>query len=203
MHADELCEWLLKQDAQVVLQWFHEVLEGSRQVPERFNWLGLAEVSADLAYHREGKSSSPPDKGWAYVSVLVHNYIIDEAKEHGRFISQNFAPDAREHSRFSFEERLMRLRARFIINFGSVPGDTLLDGEYLVRWFFQELHFSVEEVPQKISRWRELSRGERWELNRMRRKLVLLRLLVEYQRLQPDEELSRWLDLSFSSSEGK
>src|SRR5258707_4936256 len=90
MDADELFTWLLEQDPHIVLQWIHEVLEGARQIPDRFNWLGLAEVAASFALNKGGRRSSPPDLDWAYIAVLVHNYIIHEDKEYGRFNSVCF-----------------------------------------------------------------------------------------------------------------
>src|SRR5712692_7699550 len=82
--ADQLCNWLLEQDPSLVLRWLYEVWEGARQAPEGFNWLGLAEISAGLAHHKDGTLSSPPDLGWARVAVLVNTFLIHEAEADGR-----------------------------------------------------------------------------------------------------------------------
>ncbi len=44
MEADELAGWLLEQEPSLILQWLHEMLEGTRPLPEGFNWHGLAEL---------------------------------------------------------------------------------------------------------------------------------------------------------------
>lgn len=199
MDADELFHWLLEQDPHVALQWIHEVLEGSRQIPDRdrFNWPGLADVAASFARHKGGRRSSPPDVGWAYVAVLVYNYIIHEAKEHGRFINRYFvASDAKENARFSYEESVMRLRAEFIMKMGSVRGDSLLDIDHLVQWFLKDLKLTPEEALKKFPCRREdLSRGELWELIRMKRKLALLQRLADRHLLPSDQELQSWLSI--------
>src|SRR5947209_18985856 len=117
VNADQLCNWLLEQDPDLVLHWLYEVWEGSHQAPEGFNWLGLAEIPAGLANHKDGKLSSPPDVGWARVAVLVNTYLIHEAKAYGRlFYSARVVPPwLRERVCFSFEERVMRLRVGFIL----------------------------------------------------------------------------------------
>ena len=42
MSTDELSTWLFEQDPHLVLQWLHEMLEGTRQIPQEFSWLGFA-----------------------------------------------------------------------------------------------------------------------------------------------------------------
>ncbi len=85
MDADQLCNWLLDQVPDVVLQWLFEVWEGTRQAPNGFNWVGLAEVSADLANDslRWERGGSPPDLGWAHVAVHVNSFLLHEMRVRG------------------------------------------------------------------------------------------------------------------------
>ncbi len=197
MDADELFHWLLKQDPHVVLQWIHEVLEGSRQIPDkdRFNWPALADVAASFARHKGGRRSSPSDVGWAYVAVLVYSYIIHEAKERGRF-SYFVTSDGKEIARFLYEESVMCLRAEFIVKMGSVRGDSLLDIDHPMQWFLKDLKLTPAEALKKFPCRREdLSRGELWELIRMQRKLALLQCLADRHLLPSDQELQSWLSI--------
>src|SRR5262245_38916736 len=116
VNADQLCNWLLEQDPSLVLRWLYEVWEGSRIAPKGFNWVGLAEISASLANHKDGRLSSPPDLGWARVAVLVNTFLIHEAKAHGRvyYSARIVPPEEREIVCFTPEERVMRLRVKFL-----------------------------------------------------------------------------------------
>ncbi len=108
MDADQLCNWFLEQDPDVVLHWFYEVWGGSHQAPKGFNWVGLAEISADLANQKK-------DLGWARVAILVNTFLAYEMKTYGRsYCSARIVPpEQRDRACSTFEERVIRLRVRF------------------------------------------------------------------------------------------
>jgi hypothetical protein len=76
MDADPFRIWLVEQDSDRVLRWLSEVGEGIRQPPGGLNWLGLAEMSPNLALKKD-------DVGWACVAVQVNISLIHEARTHG------------------------------------------------------------------------------------------------------------------------
>ncbi len=198
VNADQLCNWLLEQDPSLVLHWLYEVWEGARQAPEEFNWLGLAEISASLAHHRDGTLSSPPDLGWARVAVLVNTFLIHEAKAHGRvyFSARVVPPEARERVCFTCEERVMRIRVSFLLRLGSVPGDPVLDSNLLVQSFFEGLTLSPEEALSQCAAGRKvLNREQIWKLNRVQRNVELLRPLAEQHLLPANQELFAWYSI--------
>jgi hypothetical protein len=191
MDADQFCNWLLEQDPDLVLHWLSEVWEGSRQAPEGFNWLGLAEISPNLAIKQE-------DLGWARVAVLVNTSPISEAKAHGHvfFSVRGVPPEKRERVCFTCEERVMRLRVRFLLQRGYVPGDPVLDADRLVESFFDGLMLSPEEALKKYATGKEgLSREHIWKLERIRRNLEFLRPLAERHLLPANQELLTWYSL--------
>lgn len=191
MDADQLCNWLLDQESDLVLRWLYEVWEGSRQAPEGFNWLGLAEISPNLALKKD-------DLGWAHVGILVNTYLIHEAKTYGRvfFSARVVPPERRDQACFSFEERVMRLRVGFRLRRGNVPGDPVLDGDLLVRSFFEGLTLSPEEALKQCAAGRkELSQEQIWKLGGIRRKLECLRPLAERGLLPANQELLAWYSL--------
>ena len=188
--ADQLCNWLLEQDSGLVLHWLYEVWEGAHQAPEGFNWLGLAEISAGLATHKDDTLSSPPDLGWARVAVLVNTFLIHEAKAHGRVYSSArvVPPEARE--------RVMRIRVRFLLRLGSVPGDPVLDSNLLVQSFFEGLTLSPEEALSQCAAGRKvLSQEQIWKLNRIQRNVEFLRPLAEQHLLPANQELLAWYSI--------
>lgn len=196
--ADRLCNWLLEQDPSLVLRWLYEVWEGTRQAPEGFNWEGLAEISAGLANHKDGRLSSPPDLGWARVAVLVNTFLIYEAKALGRvYYSARVVPsEEREIVCFTPEERVMRLRVAFLLRVGNVPGDPVLDINLLVQSFFEGLTLSPEEALKQCAAGRKaLSREQIWKLKRIQRNLELLRPLAEQNLLPANQELLAWYSI--------
>ena len=196
--ADQFCNWLLEQDPSLVLRWLYEVWEGARQAPEGFNWLGLAEISASLAHHKDGILSSPPDLGWARVAVLVNTFLIHEAKAHGRvyFSARVVPPEARERVCFTCEERVMRIRVSFLLRLGSVPSDPVLDINLLVQSFFEGLTLSPEEALSQCTAGRKvLSREQIWKLNRIQRNVEFLRPLAEHHLLPANQELLAWYSI--------
>lgn len=198
VNADQLCNWLLEQDPRLVLRWLYEAWEGTRQVPEGFNWVGLAEISAGLAHHKDGTLSSPPDLDWARVAVLVNTFLIHEAKAYGRvyFSARVVPPEERERVNSTFEERVMLIRVNFLLRLGSVPGDPVLDINLLVQSFFEGVTLSPEEALSQCAAGRKaLSREQAWKLGQIRRNLELLRPLAEQHLLPANQKLLAWYSI--------
>ena len=196
--ADQLCNWLLDQTPDAALQWLFEVWEGTRQAPKGFNWVGLAEVSADIANAslRREREGSSPDLGWARVAVLVNTFLLHEMSTHGRsYCSARLVPpELRERAGYSFEWRVMNLRVGFLLRLGSIPGDPVLDRELLVQTFFEGLALSPEEALKQCAAGRRaLSREQNWKLGRIARNLAFLRPLAE-RHLLP-QELLPWYSI--------
>ncbi len=150
----------------------------------------MAEISAGLAHHKDGTLSSPPDLGWARVAVLVNTFLIHEAKAHGRVYSSArvVPPEARE--------RVMRIRVRFLLRLGSVPGDPVLDSTLLVQSFFEGLTLSPEEALSQCAAGRKvLSQEQIWKLNRIQRNVEFLRPLAEQHLLPANQELLAWYSI--------
>lgn len=189
--ADQFCAWLLEQASESVLQWLSEVWEGSRQAPAGFNWLGLAEISPNLAIKKD-------DSGWARAAVLVNTYLIVEVKTHGHIFSSArvVPPEQGERVCFSFEERVMRLRVAFLLKRGFVPGDPVLDADQLVEAFFDGLTLSPQEALKQFAGGKEvLSRERVWKLDRIRRNLEFLQPLAERCLLPDHPDLLVWYSL--------
>jgi hypothetical protein len=198
VNADQLCNWLLEQDPGLVLNWLYEVWDGAHQAPEGFHWLGLAEISAGLAHHKDGTLTSPPGLGWARVAVLVNTFLIHEAKAHGRVYSSArvVPPEARERACFTFEERVMRIRVSFLLRLGSFPGYPVLDSNLLVQAFFEGLTLSPEEALSQCAAGRKaLSREQIWKLKRIQRNVEFLRPLAEQHLLPANQELFAWYSI--------
>jgi len=187
--ADQLVNWLLEQEPELVLHWLFEVWNGLYQLPKGFNWVGLAEISADLAKEKA-------DLAWARVAVLVNSFLISEIRMYGRVYTSArlVPPEQRELAYSSFELRVLSLQVRFLLNQACVPNDPVLDSNMLVQSFFQDLTLSPEEVLQQYALGaKALSREQIWKLDRIRRNLAYLRPLAE-QSLLP-QALVPWYSI--------
>jgi hypothetical protein len=188
-NAHHLDNWLLEQDPEFVLGWLFEVWEGLRQIPKEFNWVGFAEVSADLAREKA-------DLNWARVAVLVNSFLISEIRMYGRVYTSAciVPPEQRELAYCTFELRVLSLRVRFLRRQASIPNDPVLDPKMLVQSFFQDLTLSPEEALQHYALGEKaLSREQIWKLRRIRRNLEYLRPLAERSLLP--QELLPWYSI--------
>src|SRR5579875_1936127 len=133
MNQTDLLNHLLIQQPEEVYKWLQKAISGLLQVPEDFNWLGLAEgvVSTAEATADNGPDSLAQALQWAKIGVTTYEYMLN--RHSGRY------------SRSSLENSLMWLRAFFIIRLGPVEHDSLLGAEQIIQWFFQDLPYSRQE----------------------------------------------------------
>lgn len=193
METDNLANWLLKQEPSLVLQWLHEMLEGTRPLPEGFDWRGLAECAASDTFQKS-ENASLPNLGWANVAVLAYSYVLQEEKKSMR-LAHN--PEMKKFSYLSLELALMRVQARCILTFGHVAGDPVLDVDHLIQRFFEDLPFSPAEALQKYTEEsKELTSNEYRELYRIRRKLQILQPLEQEHVLPSNPDLLLWFSVS-------
>jgi len=176
--SEELIAWLIKQDVTTVETWLRNVWEGRESVPKDFYWPHLCAAIEVLARSGNGpRYYERPDLAWAKVAVSIYQYLIDQADP---------------LTRMALEDRMMHLKAHLIRCFGNVPGDSMLDVDQIVEWFFQNLHLSFEDV-EKISSWESLTTEELLRLRYIKNRLSILRFLADDHLIIPDERLRRWL----------
>lgn len=171
---------LLQQSPAQLYQWVQAIREGLEQVPQDFNWLGLAEAAALRARFGDDQTSSQPDLEWAKVAILIYNQIISEATP---------------VYRASLERSVMSLKAYLIDKLGIVPDDPILDVNQIVQWFFEKLHISLKEAEEKAALWQSLAKEEILELRQIKNRLAIIKTLAESNLLPPNQELSAWLAL--------
>lgn len=173
--AQELLNNLLQQSPSQVIAWLESVWTGQQQAPEKFNWLGLAEVTA-------AQARAQGDQAWAQVAIMIYEWLA---------ASGSLAPTD------EYIDSAMTLRAYMIGKKGPVPGDPVLDMDYIVRWFFENLPISYEEAEHKAAfrRWRTANIQEIKALRGIKNRLRVIASLVNSGRLQPDQELNAWLSL--------
>ncbi|MEH2176877.1 MAG: hypothetical protein V7K45_29235 [Nostoc sp.] len=133
---------LLQQDPEHIQTWLRMVWAEQQQVPEKFNWLGLAEVST---FRAQELANEEPNE--FYLESLAWAEIASSVYE---FLAENNP---------SFSERyldsLMGLRAYMILKFGAIPENPVLDIYLIINWFFDNLHISYQEALIKAADWRE------------------------------------------------
>jgi hypothetical protein len=177
MQFIELLQWLVKQDPKTVQQWLDEVWNNQRPIPTDFNWRHFA-ASIDLLAKSGQGSNGEPDRVWANTAILVYFYLINDA-------------DALE--KIELEDRMMELKIYFMVRFGNVSGDPILDVQQLPPWFFRNLHTSRTEVQERLKSLENLGDEELLRLRWMKNRLSRIQLLAQSQILILDKELENWL----------
>ena len=164
---------LLQQSPAQLLDWLHKVEKGHQQVPLNFNWLGLAEAASFEA--RSLKSLI-----WAEVAIAVYQRLVDNADAVGKagLISSN-----------------MHLRAFMITQLGAIRNNTILDPDYIVQCFFENLPYSYEQIKRETVHWRTLPIQEIKALKLIKSRLSVITSLVDNHKIHPDTELQAWLSL--------
>jgi len=171
---------LLEEDPASVYRWIRQVQTGQKPAPADFNWLGLAEVSTTRASYEQPQAGHQ-DLWWAHVALAAYQFIMDHAGQDD-----------------SLEGSMIHLRALFIRKYRTVPGDPLLDIDQIVRWFWARLPCTLLEAQHKVNQLKTLRTHELLELRQIKNRLAVLIPLVKDQKLQPNEELLRWLALKDS-----
>lgn len=173
--VNELCTWKPTD----VQSWLDSVLSSKERLPQRFNWLLLAEHAAHMARWCD-------DLEWARVGTRVYDWL-HRADLDGSDLSS------------------MNLRVYFIKKRGGVSGDPLLDPNVILKWFYESLPLSFAEAQLGIPKCKEtIATGNIKgpedlqlcrELRLIKNKLNVMALLFESDAIRPDEELSKWLEI--------
>ncbi len=166
---------LLKQSPQDVLAWIQRAWSGQIEVPENFNWLGIAESAGTTA-------NLHADIQWAEVAIRIYEWLA----------LQRSNPSFR-HSELS---SAMSLRSSMMHkHHQTVPGHYVLDPELIVQWFYNELAWNYDEVAEKTKNWQALSFEQILLLRQIKNRLSKLKHLVNDGYLQPANDLQAWLAL--------
>jgi hypothetical protein len=163
-----------------VLAWLKQVWSGQLQSPENFNWHGFAEAAAFDARSNLDNSSLVSSLSWAEVATSVYEHLGNSASESAAELYRNSS---------------MLLRTAMIAKLGSVPGNPVLDIDQVVNWFFNELKISPDEANKKATNWRNCNIQEIRELRKIKNRLNIISVLIESDKLTPNQKLSTWLSL--------
>lgn len=196
MNKRDPSEILNEHDPTIVATWIDRIWKGVEQAPEEFDWLHLAAWGKLLALPTRGT----PDLRWAQVVIDIYAYVIEQA-------------NANERSRIAVA--ILEFKAALIGRLGNVKGNSLLDAEQLVAFFFTFVEISPLQARSEIVQWkafRQLAKVQQEELlkqplmkhtilenvrrlRRIKNMLKQLQYLVDRQLLEPPEELQEWLSL--------
>lgn len=188
---------LLQKEPEQVQAWLRMVWAEPQQVLEKFNWLGLAEVSTFNAQELANEASNQfhlESLAWAEIASSVYEFLAENNP--------------------SFSERyldsLMGLRAYMIVKFGALPENPVLDIQQIVTWFFDNLHISYQEALIKAADWREALAANNPEetqkkfdseledfrkLRLIKNRLSIIKYLSKSKDFLPNEELNIWISL--------
>ena len=187
--ATKLLKSLLQKDAIQVQAWLKTIWTGKEHISNNFNWHGLAEVAASRA-------SDNLNLEWAKVAIYVYNFLA--------------ANQPNATGKESFMSSAMTLRAYMISKLGATPGDEILDIEYLVNWFFNDLKISDKDALIKADAWKKMLASKNKKdiqnkldaeleefriLRQIKSRLTLFKLLSESNKFTPDKEIADWLSI--------
>lgn len=185
--ATKLLNSLMKKDAIQVQAWLKSIWTGKEHISDNFNWHGLAEVAAFRA-------SDNLNLEWAKVAIYVYNFLA--------------ANQPNASGKESFMSSAMTLRAYMISKLCATPGDEVLDIEYLVHWFFNDLKISDKDALIQADAWKKMLASKNKKdiqnkldaeleefriLRRIKNRLTLFKLLSESNKFSPDKEITAWL----------
>jgi hypothetical protein len=166
---------LLHQSPGEVLNWMQSVWSNLREIPEGFNWLGVAEVAGT-------KANLNADLKWAEVAIRIYEWLADRAND--------------ESTRHSELSSAMSLRASMINKrHQTIPDHIVLDSRRTVHWFYNELEVPYDEVVCKVENWMVLQLDQIRTLKRIKNRLSTLKSLIAQGHIQPDKSLQAWLEL--------
>jgi hypothetical protein len=189
MNEENLANWLLAQDSAIALQWLHELVEGSRPLPEDFGWHGLAECAASAALGTR-RNAFQADLGWDQVAVLSYRHLIHQEKTSTHLLHN---PGRKRDVYMSFQVKLMRVQVRSILDFGPLTGDPARDVQQLVQLFLEEIFVSPQALlEEKKEPKRDRPFREKMEFHWIRQKLGALQPLEEKHLLPENQELAEW-----------
>jgi hypothetical protein len=187
---------LLEKKPEEVQTWWKNVCLGNQNVPDKFNWHGLADCAASKARELVNKFSEDHRYSliWAEVAVSIYE-----------FLAQKY-PNASESYLYSS----MTLRAYMILNFGVISGYSVLDTNKIVKWFFDNLNISYQEAFIKSADWQAAILTKNPEemrkkfennlediriLRFIKTRLNVIKLLCQSSTFQPSQELKDWISL--------
>ena len=166
---------LLHQSPGEVLNWMRSAWSNPQQVPEGFNWLGVAEGAG-------AQANLSADLGWAEVAIRIYEWLAGRAND-----------ESIRHSELS---SAMSLRASMMNKRRqTIPDHIVLDSQRIVHWFYDELNVPYDEVVHEVGNWRALQLDQIRTLRRIKNRLSMLRSLSAKGYIRPDEGLQRWLEL--------
>jgi hypothetical protein len=169
----ELLNQLLQQKPAQVEAWLQNVRSGQENMPEGFNWLGLAESAAFNA-------RSEADLTWAKVAISIYEELANRSND---------------SDRHSFMLSSLNLRAYMVARLGVIPGDAILDSDKIIHYFLSTLKFPYEWVEKKVSNWTRLELEDIKELRRIKNYLGVIRFLMESGKHDCNPKLKNWLSL--------
>ncbi|WP_448269855.1 hypothetical protein [Nostoc sp. DSM 114159] len=188
---------LLQKEPEQVQAWLRMVWAEPQQVPEKFNWLGLAEVSTFRAQelaNEEFNESHSESLAWAEIATSVYEFLAENNPSFSEL----------------YLNSLMGLRAYMIVKFGAFPENPVLDIQQIVTWFFDNLHISYQEALTKAADWREALAAKNPEetqkkfdseledfrkLRLIKNRLSIIKYLSKSKDFVPNEELNIWISL--------
>lgn len=196
LEATQLLRVLIQQNSAQVQSWLRDVWTEPQQVPEKFNWLGLAEVSTSKAQELSYKSNESHSEslGWAEVATSVYKFLAENQPN----VSEGYLLSS------------MSLRAYMILKFGVVSNHPVLDLKQIVTWFFDGLGITPQEALSKTTAWRNIlaknnpEEGQEYfennledirQLRRIKTRLTVIKRLSESKQFSPNEELKLWISL--------
>ena len=170
---------LIQQEPMQLSHQISEIRQGKQWVATNFNWLGLAQA----ARLKATMSSRIEDcLSWGRAAVSAYAMAIE----------QDYLP-----AQSTLHLQAMYFRVTMIDDHGAIKDDILLDPELVIRWFFQCLSFTQQQVLSLLlmQTRHELSIEQVQKLRYIKQALSIIRQLPENILLRYRRELHPWFSL--------
>ncbi len=174
----------IRQQYPESLALLQDILDSDSDLPDEFEWLGLAEVAAHNAYAPISiYEANQTNIKWAEIATKIYERLAA------------IADKSKSGSGESLRISSMMLRAGMIDKFGVVDHHPVLDINIILQWFRQNLKLSCEEVEKKAANWRVLPVEEIRELRQLKNRLQVISAINDSNKFGLEPEIKAWLSL--------
>lgn len=171
-------------DPKKLLDWLIENIETGSGDTSEVNWHGLADSAALRANSSIRIGAHNEALQWARISIISYQHLIGRVEW---------------HYAHALNMSMMMLRVKLIKLLGPKTNDLVLDIDQIYKWFFDNLHVSIEDAVEKSNSWitrvqlQQLEPEEIVKLRYIKNRLSVFKEIQNDPRFTLSDALKKWM----------